>query len=192
MTRKTPTLLALAATLALGLAGTAQAVEYGTLDTAASRVGFRYTQMGVTLDGQFKQFSAQLRFDPARPEAAAATVEVPLAGIDTGSPEGDDEVKAKTWFDTANHPVARFVASAVKPLGNSRFEIAGQLSIKGKTRPVSFPATFTPGTPTATFEGTLPLQRGDFAIGEGEWSGFDIVANKVDVIFHLVARPLAK
>ena len=192
MTRKTPTLLALAATLALGLAGTAQAVEYGTLDTAASRVGFRYTQMGVTLDGQFKQFSAQLRFDPARPEAASTTVEVPLAGIDTGSPEGDDEVKAKTWFDTANHPVARFVSSAVKPLGNNRFEVSGELSIKGKRRPVSFPVTYTPGTPTATFTGTLPLRRGDFAIGEGDWASFDIVANNVEVAFHFVAKPLAQ
>lgn len=192
MTRKTPTHLALAATLALGLAGTAQAVEYGTLDTAASRVGFRYTQMGVTLDGQFKQFSAQLRFDPARPEAASTTVEVPLAGIDTGSPEGDDEVKAKTWFDTANHPVARFVSSAVKPLGNNRFEVSGELSIKGKRRPVSFPVTYTPGTPTATFTGTLPLRRGDFAIGEGDWASFDIVANNVEVAFHFVAKPLAQ
>lgn len=192
MTRKTPTHLALAATLALGLAGTAHAVEYGTLDTAASRVGFRYTQMGVTLDGQFKQFSAQLRFDPARPEAASTTVEVPLAGIDTGSPEGDDEVKAKTWFDTANHPVARFVSSAVKPLGNNRFEVSGELSIKGKRRPVSFPVTYTPGTPTATFTGTLPLRRGDFAIGEGDWASFDIVANNVEVAFHFVAKPLAQ
>ncbi|KAA3650799.1 MAG: YceI family protein [Proteobacteria bacterium] len=192
MTRNTPTHLALAATLALGLAGTAHAVEYGTLDTAASRVGFRYTQMGVTLDGQFKQFSAQLRFDPARPEAASTTVEVPLAGIDTGSPEGDDEVKAKTWFDTANHPVARFVSSAVKPLGNNRFEVSGELSIKGKRRPVSFPVTYTPGTPTATFTGTLPLRRGDFAIGEGDWASFDIVANNVEVAFHFVAKPLAQ
>lgn len=186
------TRLTLTAALALGLTGTAHAVEYGTLDTAASKVGFRYSQMGVTLDGEFKQFSAELHFDPARPEAASTTFNVPLAGIDTGSPEGNDEVKAKTWFDTATHPVARFVSSSVKPLGGNRFEVAGQLSIKGKTRPVSFPVTYTPGTPTASFDGMLPLQRGDFAIGEGEWSAFDIVANKVEVVFHLVAKPLAQ
>ncbi|TVT72254.1 MAG: YceI family protein [Denitromonas halophila] len=192
MTHTALTRSTLAAALALGLAGPAQAIEYGTLDTTASKVGFRYTQMGVTLDGQFKQFSAQLRFDPARPEAASTTFEVPLASIDTGSPEGDDEVKAKTWFDTANHPVARFVSSAVKPLGNNRFEVTGELSIKGKTRPVSFPVTYTPGAPTATFEGALPLRRGDFAIGEGDWASFDIVANNVDVVFHLIAKPLAQ
>ncbi len=184
--------LALATILTLGAASAAQAVEYGTLDTAASKLGFRYSQMGVSLDGEFKQFSAALRFDPARPEAASTRFEVPLAGIDTGSPEGNDEVKAKTWFDTATHPVARFVSSTVKPLGNNRFEVAGELSIKGKTRPVSFPVTYTPGTPTATFKGALPLRRGDFAIGEGDWSAFDIVANEVEVVFHLVAKPLAQ
>lgn len=183
--------LALAAALALGAASTAQAVEYGTLDNGASQVGFRYSQMGVTLDGQFQQFSAELHFDPARPEAASTRFEVPLASIDTGSPEGNDEVKAKTWFDTTKHPVARFVSSSVKPLGSNRFEVTGQLSIKGKTREVSFPVTYTPGTPAATFDGTLPLRRGDFSIGEGDWSSFDIVANKVDVTFHLVALPLA-
>ena len=187
-----PPIARLALTAALAFAATgAQAVEYGKLDTAASTIGFRFSQMGVTLDGSFKQFSAQLRFDPARPEAASTTVEVPLAGIDTGSAEGNDEVKTKPWFNTAQHPVARFVSASVKPLGANRYEVAGELSIKGKRREVRFPATFTPGPSAARFEGTLPLNRTDFGIGEGEWSAGDIVAHKVEVVFTLVATPLA-
>ncbi|MBT0960068.1 YceI family protein [Denitromonas iodatirespirans] len=191
MHRPPLTRLALAGALAFGTAGGAWAVEYGTLDSAASTVGFRFSQMGVTLDGQFKRFSGQLRFDPAKPEAASTTVEVPLSGIDTGTAEGNDEAKAKTWFDTAAHPVARFVSSGVKPLGANRYEVAGELTIKGNRRAVSFPVTYTPGPSAASFDGSLTLNRTDFGIGEGEWSSAEIVAHKVEVVFHLVAKPLA-
>ena len=94
--------LALAAAV---LAGPAYAVEYGTIDSAASTLQFRYAQMGVSLDGAFKQFKAELSFDPAQPQAARTVVEVPLKAIDTGSEEGDDDVRGKDWFNTGTVPV---------------------------------------------------------------------------------------
>ena len=143
--------------------------------------------MGVAMQGAFKKFSGQLRFDPAAPAAAKSTIEVELASVDTGSSEGDTEVATKTWFDTKAFPRARFESGSVKALGGNKYEVAGKLTIKGKTVDVVVPATFAAQGKTGVFEGRLTIRRGDFSIGEGAWKAFDIVANDVVIQFRLTA-----
>jgi len=174
-------------TLALATAFSAQAVEYTQVQTDKSTIHFTYKQMGVAVDGQFRKFASQITFDPAKPSAAKATFEVELASVDTGAPEGDQEVAGKPWFNTRAFPTARFVSGTVKPLGGNKVEVAGQLTIKGKTQDVVVPATFTPQGNTGVFDGGFTLKRADFAIGEGSWAKFDIVANEVQVKFRLSA-----
>ena len=179
--------LALAFALAAaGLAPTAFATEYTKIQADKSSIAFAYQQMGVSMDGRFKSFSAsQLSFDPARPEAAKAVIDVDLTSIETGSEENDGEVAGKDWFNSKVFPSARFEVVSVKALGNNRYEAAGKLTIKGTTRDVVAPATFTEQGNTGVLEGSFTLRRGDFAIGEGEWSAFDIVANDIQVKFHV-------
>ena len=165
----------------------ALAVEYTQVQTDKSRVDFSYQQMGVKMDGRFKKFAAQLAFDPAKPASAKVAFDVDLAGIDTGGAESDQEVAGKAWFDSKNFPVARFVSSAVKPLGGNRYEVSGKLSIKGRTQDVVVPATVSVQGNQAVFDGNFTLRRGDFSIGEGSWAKFDIVANDVQVKFHIAA-----
>jgi polyisoprenoid-binding protein YceI len=173
--------------LACGPAAHAAAVEYAALDAAASRITFNFRQMGVNLDGSFARFSATFAFDPARPDAARATLELPLASIDTGFEEGNEEIQGKAWFNTAAHPTARFESTAVRPLGGNRYELSGRLTIKGRTRPVVAALTFSPQGNTAAFDGGFTLRRSEFAIGEGEWADTSIVADEVRIRFHLVA-----
>lgn len=179
-----PILLATALLAALPV----QAADYARVLPDQSSLRFAYQQMGVRMEGRFKGFSAQLSFDPARPEAARARFDVPLAGIDTGSGEADQEVAGKAWFHSAAFPVAQFVSEQVRPLGGQRYEVSGRLTIKGQTRPLVIPATVSVQGNTAVFEGGFTLRRGDFAIGEGSWSKFDIVANDVQVQFRVAAR----
>ncbi len=166
---------------------TAHAVEYNVVQPAKSTVKFTYTQMGVAVDGQFSRFSSQLNFDPAKPTAAKASFDVELGSVDTGAPEGDEEVAGKPWFNTKAFPTARFVSSNVKALGGNRYEVSGQLSIKGKTQNVVVPATVTAQGNTAVFDGNFTIRRADFSIGEGSWAKFDIVANDVQIKFHITA-----
>ncbi len=143
--------------------------------------------MGVAVDGQFRKFTSQLTFDPAKPTAAKATFEVELASVDTGAPEGDQEVAGKPWFNTKAFPTARFVSGTVKPLGGNKVEVAGQLTIKGKTQDVVVPATFTAQGNSGVFDGSFTIRRADFSIGEGSWAKFDIVANDVLIKFRITA-----
>ena len=174
-----------AAALAASLA--AQAVEYTQVQPEKSNVAFTYQQMGVKVDGRFRKFAAQLAFDPAKPAAAKASFDVDLASVDTGAAESDAEVAGKAWFNTPAFPTARFVSTGVKALGVNRYEVAGKLSIKGKTVDVVIPATFTAQGNAAAFDGSFVIRRGDFAIGEGSWAKFDIVANDVQIKFHIAA-----
>ena len=165
----------------------AHAVEYTQVQPEKSALQFSYQQMGVKMDGQFRKFAATLNFDPAKPAAAKASFEVDLASIDTGSSEADQEVAGKPWFNTKLFPTARFVSSEVRPLGGNRYEVAGQLTIKGKTQPVVIPATVSTQGKNAQFDGGFTLRRGDFSIGEGSWAKFDIVANDIQLKFRITA-----
>ncbi len=181
------TAIGIAALTAMLASTSAHAVEYSQVQAAQSSIAFKYQQMGVDMDGKFKRYNSQLSFDPEQPAKARARFDIELASIDTGSSEADDEVAGKAWFNTKAFPTASFVSSAVKPLGNNRYEISGKLSIKGKTQDVIIPATFTARGKTGVFDGSLTIRRGDFAIGEGAWAKFDIVANEVAIKFHITA-----
>lgn len=173
------------------LSATAWAEEFNTVRTDLSRVDFAYKQMNVPMDGEFKRFSGQISFDPAKPTLAKAALDIHLASIDTGTTEGDEEVAGRLWFNTAQYPVARFVSTSVKPLGNNRFQVTGKMSIKGRTREVSTLATFRQQGANGVFEGSFVLKRADFGIGEGMWADFGTVANEVQIKFRLVAMSAA-
>jgi len=182
--------IALAALWVLPLASAAE--TYGVLDAPKSRLDFEYRQMGVAVSGGFRRFDAEIRYDPAHPQAASAVVEVPVSAIDTGSPEGDQEAQGKDWFNAAGYPLARFESSSVKVLGPGRITLSGTLSIKGKRRAITVPVSVAVRPGQASFDGSFGLKRTDFGIGAGLWSDDEVVAHEVEVSFHLVTRPLPR
>lgn len=164
-----------------------QAAAFTQVLPDKSSIEFSYSQMGVPMDGRFRRFSSELQFDPAQPAAAKVAIDVDLASIDTGTPELDTEAAGKDWFHLESFPTARFVATGVRPLGGDRYSVAGRLTVKGRSKDVVVPATFTTAGNTGVFAGQFTIRRGDFAIGEGAWSAFDIVANDVTVKFRITA-----
>lgn len=173
--------------MAMMMAWSVNAVEYDRIDPASSRIDFGFKQMGVGMDGRFDRFSVQLQFDPVKPEAARAVLELQVDSVDTGSVEGNEEVKGKLWFDSANHPLARFESSQLKALGEGRFELSGNLTIKGHTKPVIASLSYVPDGANARIEGRFPIKRADFGVGEGEWADYGLVANEIEVRFSFLA-----
>lgn len=168
-------------------AGDGYAQRVTAVDLDKSTIAFVLKQMNVPVEGKFGKFSVQLAFDAAKPGEGRVQVQLDLASIDTGSEEANDEVKGKGWFDVKSYPTARFVSSAVKSLGAARYELAGKLTIKGRTKDVVAPFTFKPVGQGAVFDGAFVLKRLDYAIGEGVWSDTDTVANEVQVKFRISA-----
>lgn len=185
MIRKTAFLILF--TLPALLSTPANAVEYTTVATERSSIGFTSKQMGVAVDGRFRKFTAALNFDPAKPAAASARIDIDLNSVDAGSKDADDEVVGKQWFNVKVFPTASFVASGVKALGGERYEATGKITIKGKSQDVSLPFTVKQEGNHAIFDGSMVIKRLDFAVGEGLWSDVGTVANEVQIKFRFVA-----
>jgi polyisoprenoid-binding protein YceI len=173
--------------LAMLAAPAAYAVEYRTVLPQQSTIHFEFRQMGVPVKGGFKRFATEMAFDPARPEAARAQIEIDLASIDAGSPEADEESAGKLWFNRSAYPKATFVSSQIRALGDNRYEMRGTLTLKGRSREMTVPVTYMPGKKAATFDGSFVLRRLDFGIGEGMWADVATVANEVQVRFRIAA-----
>jgi polyisoprenoid-binding protein YceI len=175
-----------AAVIAFALALPALAAALKT-DPAKSSVSAVFKQMNVPVEAKFRKFNAQIDFDNARPEASKATVEIDIPSFDLGDPDVNKDAQKKDWFNGAQFPKATFVSSALKPAAGGKLDVTGKLTIKGKTADVSFPLTVKKEGATQVFEGTLPIKRLAFNIGEGEWKDTSMVADEVLIKFRVVA-----
>lgn len=156
-------------------------------DPAHSSVGVVFKQMNVPVEAKFKSFSAQVDYDPAKPEAAKARVDIDTGSFDLGDAEYNKEVTKKEWFNAAQFPKATFISSGIKQAGAGKLAVSGKLTIKGRTADVSFPLTVKAEGSKQVFEGQLPIRRLAFNIGEGEWKDTSMVADEVVIKFRVTA-----
>jgi polyisoprenoid-binding protein YceI len=150
------------ALLLLCIALPASAAEFSVLRPQQSSVAFVSKQMGVPVEGNFRKFSATFRVNPAKPEQGKARIDIDLTSIDTGNDDANQEVAGKAWFDSKKYPTASFVSSQVKALGKGRFEVLGDMTIKGKTLKIRTPFTLEQKSGTLIVTGSFPLRRLDF------------------------------
>ena len=158
---------------------------------AQSEIQFVSKQMGVPVEGQFKTFSAQVSFDPAK----LATSKIAFT-VDTGSAdisrEANAELPKQVWFNVAKFPQATFQSSSIKRIDSNKFEVAGKLSIKGLSSDVVVPVTLAQSGATTTATGAFPIKRLTFRIGEQEWSDTSMVADDVQVKFKIALTGVPK
>ena len=172
--------------LAAMLLFTASAASAQTIDAARSSVSATFKQMGVPVEGKFKKVGGQVVYDPANPAAAQAKVDVDIASFDLGDAQYNREVQQKDWFDTARFPTATFVSTSVKAAGAGRLEVAGKLTVKGRSVDIRVPLSVRNDAGATVFDGSVPIRRLAFAIGEGEWKDTALLADEVVVKFRLV------
>jgi len=176
---------AIAIALAVPLALTARDA-HAQIDAAHSTITATSKQMNVPVEGKFTKFSAQLAFDPAKPAAGSAQVDVDMTSYDLGDETYNDEVRGKDWFDAKTFPSATFVSSAIAPAGADRFNVTGKLTIKGKSQTVVVPVTVTTQGAAHVFDGALTIRRSQYDVGLGEWKDTSVVADDVVIKFHFV------
>jgi len=160
-----------------------------------SELLFVSRQMGVPVEGRFRRFSADMAFDPARLASSHIRFSVDLASATMGAREIDVELPKPVWFDAARFPQAQFQSSAIRALGGGRFEVSGQLTIKGVAQPLVFPVVLSQaagpaGTTLAT--GQFAIKRLAFRIGDQEWSDTSMVADEVQVRFKLGLKGIGR
>ena len=173
---------------AIGAANAAGAVFTVPVSDKSS-ITFTSRQMGVAVNGKFTQFASRIAFDPARPESSRAQIEVALASVNAGSSDADDTVKSKPWFDVAAFPTATFISNGLRSMGGNRYQATGTLTIKGRSVAVIVPFNTSQAGTLLVLDGTIPISRMQFGIGGGVWADPSVVADAVQVHFHLSLAP---
>lgn len=175
-----------AALLLIALIGTAVMPAFAQMDVAKSSVTATAKQLGVPIDGTFKKIAAAINFIPAQLQQSSAKIDIDVGSYDMGSAEYNKEVIGKEWFDAAKFPKATFVSTSINAAGADKYMVVGKLTLKGRVANVSLPVTVKTSKGVQTFDGTLPIKRTAFNIGDGEWKDTSVVADEVLIKFHIV------
>ena len=155
-----------------------------------SEIRFVSKQMGVNFEGRFRKWNANVVFLPDNLARSKAEFDIELASIDLESDDSESEIKGPLWFNTAKFPVAHFASTSMKSLGGDKFEIAGQLTIKGVAKNAIVPVSLKKDAAGNTVaDGTFSVKRLDYGIGLGLWADTETVANDVAVRVHMVLPP---
>lgn len=174
--------------LCLILCAALNAAQAQTVDPTKSRISFGFKQENVPGEGRFRKFSAQASFDAAKPEATRASVDVDVTSIDLGDAGWNNDIQGESWFNTQAFPKSTFNVAGAKAVANGRFEAPAKFTLKGVTRDVLATFTAKPDATGTLLEGSVPLKRSDFRVGDGPWADTTMVANEVAVRFRLYLK----
>jgi polyisoprenoid-binding protein YceI len=154
-----------------------------SIDPAESTIAFVGGQMGVPVEGSFEKFSAQIDFDPEKPEDGSIVVEVDMTSVQLPVADVVVEIKKEKWFDVEQFPVGRFEATSIEVEGDNSFVAKGKLTLRDVTQDVEFPFTLSLAEAgdkvRATARGEVSVSRTAFGVGTGEWGDTGIVADEV-------------
>ena len=141
------------------------------LDPAHTRLGFVARHAMVTkVRGSFEQFDGSAQLDFEDPAKSTATLSFQVGSIQTGNGQRDEHLRTNDFFDVATYPVATFQSTGVRVVDDSTFEMVGDLTLKGVTKPVTIAWELT-GTETdpygnlrAGFEGKATINRKEWGV----------------------------
>jgi polyisoprenoid-binding protein YceI len=98
---------------------------------------FRARHMMVCwVRGHFKDVHGTLEFDPDTPTQLAIEVTIQADKLWTGEPQRDDHLRSGDFLDAGKHPTITFKSTRSKCVGANDYEVAGDLTIRGISRPV--------------------------------------------------------
>ena len=142
------------------------------LDPDHASLLFKISHMQVsTYVGRFNEFDASLDFNPEDMAATRLEATVNTGSVDVNNDGLERTLSKPAWFDSERYPQARFVTTAVRPLGNNSFEFSGDLTIRDTTQQVTLTGTFHGGA-TNILSGKYTL--GFSAFGTISRAGFGI------------------
>ncbi|WP_106436430.1 MULTISPECIES: YceI family protein [Streptomyces] len=107
------------------------------LDTTRTRIGFvaRHA-MGTKVRGQFEEFEGGVHLDGADPSQSSARLTIQARSIQTRNRRRDKQL-GSTFLGVDGHPALTFVSTEVRQSGKTRFEVTGDLTMRGVTKPVT-------------------------------------------------------
>ncbi|HSC44415.1 MAG TPA: YceI family protein [Candidatus Acidoferrum sp.] len=141
----------------------------------------------VALQGTFDKWDASLTFPSADVTQGTLTIKIQAASVNTGSGMKNKKLKGKDFFFVEDNPLITFVSNKVVQTGPTSFEVGGEFTIRGVTKPEKLILTITgKGTGEGTIQGTMAFDRKDYGMDKG--IPFIKIADRVEVNVDLKAK----
>ena len=161
--------------LFLGLAVPALSPAQGALEYQVDPVHsfflFKVGHFGVgNVYGRFDAVSGTLAYDAATPANDSLQIEVQTGSVDSNSAARDTHLKSPDFFNAQQFPTATFKSTSVKATGEKTFDVAGDFTLSGVTKPIVVPVTLIglgkgpKGEPRIGAEAKFTINRSDFGI----------------------------
>lgn len=141
------------------------------LDKSHSNITFSVRHMMIAnVRGSFTEFDAAVTADPQDPTTATATITIDVASIDTKDAGRDGHLKSPDFFNVEQFPNMTFKVTKVTSKGGEDYDITGDLTILGVTKPVTLsgeisgPAKDPWGNEKIAVSASGSLSRSDFGL----------------------------
>jgi polyisoprenoid-binding protein YceI len=176
--------------LALGLVpAVAPALDW-SVTPEKSQVLFDYLRNGQPAEGRFTIFAGGGVFDRDAPSDATLELRIESKSIDLDDTLASAFATSAEWFDSANYPQVIYRLLKLTPEGGDSYHATGELTIRGRTRPIETTITLDIGADEAHAAGSLTLDRKDYWLGIGPTALFVDIGREVAVRFDLTAHPV--
>lgn len=168
MTRRSG-FVALALVLALG-SSLAAAETPWKVDKAHSSVRFSVAHYVVSeVTGKFREYDVTFVTNKDDFSDAKLSATIKVASINTENERRDNHLKSADFLDAELFPEMTFVSTSFATTGENTFDITGDLTIRGTTKPVVLHAGYkgaieTRGKTIIAFSATTEINRFDFGV----------------------------
>jgi polyisoprenoid-binding protein YceI len=165
------------------------AAQYKAVDQG-SEVKFTVNNFGFAVNGSFTGLQGSIDFDPQNAAAGRFDVTIDASTVNTDNSLRDSHLKNDGYFDVKNYPRIRLLSTRLAATGKPGFYLfTGLLTIKDKSKEISFPFTVVqgsggaaPGGGDVTFKGAFTINRKDFGVG-----GTSTISNELTVSLTVAA-----
>jgi polyisoprenoid-binding protein YceI len=165
------------------------------LDPTHASLTWKVSHLGLSnYTARFTKMTADLTFDPAKPESSAIKVGVDPKSIRTDYPFADKKDFDKNlsmgeeWFNAGQHPEITFTSTKVAMTGAKTAKVTGDLTLLGVTKPVVLDVTLNNALreqpfakkPALGFSGTTRIKRSEFGMSKY----VPIIGDEVQIIIE--------
>ncbi|MGY3804921.1 YceI family protein [Pigmentibacter ruber] len=141
-----------------------------SIDPDHSKVSFEVAHLVISsVTGEFKKFKGTFKFNPEDFTQTQLDASAEINSIDTSVKKRDDHLKSPDFFDAKKFPVMTFKSKGAKKTGDKTFELMGDMTIKGITKPVTFKVTYNGqikdnAKVLQAFKAVAEINRKDFGV----------------------------
>lgn len=143
-------------------------VERETLPISSenSKITFVGSKVTGKHDGGFNDFKGTIELDPQNFQASSIQIEIDMNSVWSDNERLTGHLKTGDFFLVEEHPTATFTSTEIKEGGadGASHTITGNLTMRGVTKSVTFPANITVGPEQVTASSTFALPRKQFGV----------------------------